>query len=164
MDSFGELRGLTRRAWLVSAAARLSVTAGLVTQIPRLAEAKATITVYKDPSCRCCTQWVEHLRAHGLSPVARDRNDMDALKDSLGIPTALRACHTAVAGVYVIEGHVPAPDITRLLSQRPKDVAGLAVPGMPMGSPGMEAGSRIDRFDVLSFTAAGITRVFARHG
>jgi hypothetical protein len=104
------------------------------------------------------------LQANGFTVDARDRTDMDTLKDSLGVPTALRSCHTAVAGRYVIEGHVPAADITRLLTKSPRDVAGLAVPGMPSGSPGMEVRGRpADRYDVMAYTAGGSTHVFAKH-
>ena len=121
------------------------------------------LTVYKDPSCGCCTKWVEHLRAAGLRPVVHDRSDMDALKDSLGVPAALRSCHTAVAGKYVIEGHVPASDLKRLLATAPRGILGIAVPDMPAGSPGMEMSGRRDRYDVMAFSANGKTTVFARH-
>jgi hypothetical protein len=144
------------------------VAGGAVTALlPSLASAGAAplaVTVYKDPSCGCCKKWVEHLSANGFAPVARDRTDMDALKDSLGVPSALRSCHTAVVGKFLIEGHVPAADIKRLVSTAPKGVLGLAVPGMPSGSPGMEMAGRSDRYDVVGFTAAGKTHVFATHG
>ncbi|NUP70427.1 MAG: DUF411 domain-containing protein [Gemmatimonadaceae bacterium] len=144
--------------------AALLKAGALVAGLPTLARAEASsITVYKDPSCGCCTKWVEHLRAAGLKPVVHDRNDMDALKDSLGVPSALRACHTAVAGKYVIEGHVPAADLTRLLATKPNGVLGLAVPDMPAGSPGMEMSGRRDAYDVVAFSANGKTSVFARH-
>ena len=144
--------------------AALLKAGALVAGLPTLARAEASsITVYKDPSCGCCTKWVEHLRAAGLKPVVHDRNDMDALKDSLGVPSALRACHMAVAGKYVIEGHVPAADLTRLLATKPKGVLGLAVPDMPAGSPGMEMSGRRDAYDVVAFSANGKTSVFARH-
>jgi hypothetical protein len=129
----------------------------------RAGEDAAALTVYKDPSCGCCTKWIEHLRASGLRPTVHDRTDMDALKDGLGVPAALRSCHTAVAGKYVVEGHVPAADIKRLVNTAPKGIIGIAVPGMPAGSPGMEMGGRIDRYDVLAFSANGATTTFARH-
>jgi hypothetical protein len=88
---------------------------------------------------------------------------MDALKDGLGVPATLRSCHTAVAGKYVVEGHVPAADIKRLIKTAPKGVIGIAVPGMPAGSPGMEMGGRSDRYDVIAFSATGATTTFARH-
>jgi hypothetical protein len=121
------------------------------------------ITVYKDPSCGCCTKWVSHLQANGFAPDVHDRSDMDTLKDSLGVPAALRSCHTAVAGKYVIEGHVPAADVKRLLATKPAGTLGLAAPGMPAGSPGMEMGPRHDRYDVIAFGAKGSTNVFAQH-
>ena len=145
----------------------LAVGGTVAALLPSMAAAEAApvaVTVYKDPSCGCCKKWVTHLSANGFSPVARDRTDMDALKDSLGIPPALRSCHTAVVGKFLIEGHVPAADVKRLISTAPKGVLGLAVPGMPSGSPGMEMGGRGDRYDVLAFTADGKTHVFATHG
>jgi hypothetical protein len=126
--------------------------------------AAETITVYKDPTCGCCKKWVAHLDANGFRTVAHDRNDMDAFKDSLGIPASLRSCHTAVIGKLLVEGHVPAADIRKALGAAPKGVIGLAVPGMPTGSPGMEMGTRTDRFDVLAFDAKGTVKVFATHG
>ncbi len=156
---------LTRRDWLARVVVGIAA-AGAMTALGPAAAAAAKpvkITVYKDPSCGCCTKWVKHLQANGLSPDVRDRSDMDALKDSLGVPAQLRSCHTAVAGRYVIEGHVPAADVKKFLSSAPAGVIGLAVPDMPVGSPGMEMGARRDKYDVMSFTAQGAVRVFARH-
>ena len=159
---------MTRRTWLASAAGTVIGGAVLMALRPERAGASVSvppsITVYKDPSCGCCTKWVAHLRANGYTPVVRDRTDMPALKDSLGVPGALRACHTAVVGKYVIEGHVPAEDVKRLLSTAPKGVHGLVVPDMPAGSPGMEMGGRSDRYDVLAFAADGTTHIFSMHG
>ena len=157
---------ITRRAMLGSLTNALASACILGALGPGVARAAAppTLTVYKDPSCGCCTKWVEHLRANGLAPAVKDRTDMDAFKDSLGIPGPLRSCHTAVAGKYVIEGHVPAADVKRFLSAPPKSVIGLAVPGMPVGSPGMEQRGRTDRYDVMAFTARGTTHVYAKHG
>ena len=156
---------ITRRSWLASVAA--SFAGGLALSAlpsPAMAARVATsLTVYKDPTCGCCTKWVAHLNANGLKPVVKDRSDMAALKDSLGVPKNLRSCHTAVAGKYVIEGHVPAADLKRLLASAPKDVIGIAVPEMPAGSPGMEMGARKDRYDVIAFGSGGRTRVFATH-
>ena len=119
------------------------------------------VTVYKSPTCGCCTKWVDHLRKHGFQVTAKDTEDMNAIKASLGVPRNLTSCHTAVVGKYVIEGHVPAEDITRLLAEKPK-VVGLAVPGMPAGSPGMETG-RVDRYDVIAFREGLKSSVFAAH-
>ena len=121
------------------------------------------ITVYKSSSCGCCAKWVDHLRANGFAPTVYDRDDMEGLKDELGVPPAVRSCHTAVAGKYLIEGHVPASDIRRLLVEQPK-VAGLAVPGMPSAAPGMAApGEKIKDFEVITFQSDGSTRTFARY-
>lgn len=121
----------------------------------------ADVTVYKSPTCGCCKVWVDHLRANGFNVTAKDMNNMNEIKAKLGVPPGLGSCHTATVNGYVIEGHVPAADIKRLLAEKSK-VAGLTAPGMPMGSPGME-GPRKDRYDVLAFDAKGGTRVYARH-
>ena len=122
---------------------------------------KPVITVYKSPTCSCCKSWIEHLEKHGYRVDAKDTPDMAAVKQTLGVPSGLTACHTAVVNGYLIEGHVPAPDIDRLLAQKPT-IAGLAVPGMPSGSPGME-GSVPQHYQVLSFDKTGKTGVFAKH-
>ena len=160
---------VARREWLATVA-RGVAGAGALTVIAALrAEAgepakPARLVVYKDPDCGCCKAWVTHLQTSGLTADVSDRRDMSALKDSLGVPQALRSCHTAVAGRYVIEGHVPAADIKRLLARAPRDIAGLAVPGMPTGSPGMEMPNRpAEPYSVIAYAADGSTRVFARH-
>ena len=122
---------------------------------------KPTITVYKDPNCGCCKNWIEHLRKHGFNVDAKDTPDMNTIKATLGVPGALTSCHTAVVEGYLIEGHVPASDIDRLLAAKPK-VKGLAVPGMPMGSPGMEGGAK-QHYQVVTFDKAGKTGVFASY-
>lgn len=159
---------MTRRAWLATFARTLGTGAALSALLPMASHADVTsaptkITVYKDPSCGCCTKWVEHLRSAGLHPDVHDRTDMDALKSSLGVPMALRSCHTAVAGRYVIEGHVPAADVKRLVAAAPKGIIGIAVPEMPAGAPGMEVPGRADRYDVIAFAADGTTKLFAHH-
>jgi hypothetical protein len=159
-------RMLTRRDWLMRAAGTIGAGLALAALLPRTSAASAkpaTVTVYKDPACGCCTKWVEHLRASGFAPDVHDRSDMDALKDSLGVPSELRSCHTAVAGRYVVEGHVPAADLKRLIASAPANVIGLAVAGMVAGSPGMEMGTRADRYDVIAFGPKSTTRVFAHH-
>jgi len=157
---------MTRRAWIARAATTTLGGAVLLALRPSVSAAAPkpiAITVYKDPSCGCCTKWVSHLQANGFAPEVHDRPDVEALKAGLGVPAALRSCHTAVVGKYVIEGHVPASDVKRLIAEKPAGTAGLAVPGMPAGSPGMEMGARHDRYDVVAFSAAGSTRVFAQH-
>lgn len=121
------------------------------------------VTVYKHPECRCCGKWIEHLQDHGFAVQARFELKQSERQTSLGVPTELRACHTAVVAGYVVEGHVPAEDVKRLLRERPK-ARGIAVPGMPIGSPGMEQGDRIDPYDVLLFDEKGTTTTFAHHG
>jgi hypothetical protein len=124
------------------------------------AMAAETVEVWKDPGCGCCTAWVDHLKAAGFGVRTHQVNDINAARARNGVPQALGACHTARVGGYAIEGHVPASEIKRLLLQRPR-AAGLAVPGMPLGSPGMEA-DRSHPYDVLLFTAEGRTSVY-RH-
>lgn len=119
------------------------------------------IVVYKSPSCGCCTKWVEYLRKQGFTVVARDTSGMSAVKAELGVPDAMASCHTAMVGGYVIEGHVPAADIERLLKEHPK-VVGLSVPGMVTGSPGMEGGTP-EHYKVLTFDAKGATKVFSSY-
>ena len=118
------------------------------------------VEVYKDPACGCCSKWIDHLRSHGFTARAIDTDKMDQIKTSRGVPRQARSCHTAIVGGYVVEGHVPAADIQRLLKERPA-ILGIAVPGMPIGSPGME-GSRNDPYDVVAFSADGTTAVFAK--
>lgn len=129
----------------------------------RSAQAEATeITVYKSPTCGCCNGWIDHLKAAGFSVAAHNRDDMAEIKHERGVPKALGSCHTAEVEGYVIEGHVPPGDIQRLLQTKPK-VAGLAVPGMPIGSPGME-GPNPETYEVLEFKENGESAVFATHG
>jgi hypothetical protein len=123
-----------------------------------------TISVLKDASCGCCAKWVEHLEQHGFTTKTTNVANIDEVKDKNGVPAQARSCHTGVVAGYVIEGHVPAADVQRLLKERPAGVVGLAVPGMPIGSPGMEVGSRVQPYSVLAFDKQGKTTVFARHG
>jgi len=119
------------------------------------------ITVYKSPTCGCCTKWVDHLKENGLAVESVDVGDLNRIKAMVGVTPELASCHTAIVDGFVIEGHVPAADIKRLLTERP-EVKGLTVPGMPHGSPGMETG-RQDSYRVLTFDADGNTQVFARY-
>lgn len=119
-----------------------------------------TLVVYKSPSCGCCRLWEDHMRGEGFAVVSRDVSDLQAVKDSLGVASDVSACHTGVVGGYVVEGHVPATEVRRLLRERP-DARGLAVPGMPIGSPGMEQGETRDPYDVLLLAADGPPTVFA---
>jgi len=128
------------------------------------AASQLMIEVYKDPACGCCSKWVDHLREQGFVVRATDTTDLAAFKVSHAVPRSLQSCHTALVDGYVIEGHVPAADVRRLLEERPA-IAGLAVPGMPIGSPGMEVeGMQAQPYDVMAFERDGGARVFARHG
>ncbi len=120
----------------------------------------AAIQVHKDPTCGCCDGWVEHLRRAGFRVTVAKGGDVFAVKDRLGVPEELASCHTATVGGYTIEGHVPAHAIRRLLAERPP-IAGLAVPGMPAGSPGMEGG-RPETYDVVAF-GPGFRSTFGRY-
>jgi len=120
--------------------------------------------VYASPSCGCCSLWVDHLEENGFDVETVHRDDMADVKRNFGVGDRLVSCHTGIVNGYVVEGHVPASDIRRLLAESPGDVRGLAVPGMPVGSPGMEVGDRVDPYDVLAFAADGSTRVFASYG
>ena len=124
---------------------------------------QTVVEVYKSPTCGCCSKWVDHLRSHGFVVRTTDTEAVDQLKTKHGVPRQARSCHTALVGAYVVEGHVPATDIHRLLKERPA-VAGIAVPGMPIGSPGMEVpGVKPQAFNVIAFARDGSTRVFASH-
>jgi hypothetical protein len=149
------MKNLSRRAMLSTLLAAVATPVGFAQQPQK-------IDVFKSPTCGCCEKWVAHLRTSGFAPTATNVDDMTVVKARHHIPSALESCHTATVGGYLIEGHVPAADIKRLLKERPA-IAGLAVPGMPTGSPGME-GSGASPYDVLAFDKQGKTRVFATHG
>ncbi|MEK6770723.1 MAG: DUF411 domain-containing protein [Pseudomonadota bacterium] len=121
----------------------------------------AEITVYKSPTCGCCKLWIDHLKSNGFTVKAHDTENVAAHKQRLGVLPELASCHTAVVNGYVIEGHVPAADIKRLLKEKPK-ILGLAVPGMPMGSPGME-GPVKEAYEVKTFDKKGRVTTYARH-
>jgi len=146
--------------WAWRGAAAVAVVAGLVLfQSQKPAVADADIVVYKSPTCGCCSKWVKHLEDSGFSVVAHNRNDMPQIKQALGVPQSAQSCHTAKIGGYVIEGHVPADVIARLLKEKP-DIRGLAVPGLPMGSPGMN-GEKTEPFEIRAFGRDGSHHVYA---
>jgi hypothetical protein len=120
------------------------------------------VVVYKDANCGCCSLWIEHLQKAGFPVRWVNSTEMAAIKTKHRVPATLGSCHTAVVDGFVVEGHVPADDVKRLLTSRPK-VLGIAVPGMPIGSPGMEQGSRKQSYAVMSFDATGKTAIFAEH-
>ncbi|AWM89075.1 DUF411 domain-containing protein [Microvirga sp. 17 mud 1-3] len=145
---------ISRRGLLVGLATLPSFAA--------MAETLPKMVVTKDPSCGCCGAWIDHVSKAGFSAEVIESSEVNRLKARLGVPQALASCHTAEVGGYVIEGHVPADAIKRLLAQKPQ-ARGLAVPGMPVGSPGMEvAGAENDTYDVILFGPAGQTS-FARY-
>lgn len=120
------------------------------------------LTVFRSPTCGCCGKWVEHMQAFGFQIKDNITEDMEAIAGQYGVPDQLRSCHTAIANSYVIEGHIPAVEVARLLQETP-DIAGIAVPGMPVGSPGMESGDYVEPYSVLTFDEAGETAVFSEH-
>ncbi len=125
-----------------------------------------TLHVYKTATCGCCGKWVEHMEAHGFDVAVHEMSQAELadVKAKKGIGSELQSCHTAEIGGYLVEGHVPADDLKRLLKQKPDGVKGIAVPGMPIGSPGMEMEDRpAEAYDVVTFDAAGETEVFASH-
>jgi len=126
-----------------------------------LAQSSLNISVNKTPYCGCCKQWMAHLQANGFKVIGKDVDDTAPVRASLGMPAKLGSCHTAVINGYVIEGHVPAEDIKRLLKEKPKAL-GLAVPGMPLGSPGMESANP-QPYETLLVMKDGSTKVWAKH-
>lgn len=126
------------------------------------AQAASKVQVYKNPSCGCCTAWVDHLKAAGFAVDVTEVDDTAAVRKRLGMPDRLAGCHTGIVEGYALEGHVPAADVKRLLASRPQAV-GLAVPGMPVGSPGMEYGDRKDRYQVILVDRKGRETVFATY-
>lgn len=137
---------------------------GLAAQQKAAPAAKPTVSVFKSPTCGCCSMWVEHLKSQGFEVQAQNVSDaqLNAVAAQGGVTDDLRSCHTAKVGGYTVEGHVPAADIHRMLKEKPA-IAGIAVPGMPMGSPGMEQGGRKDPFDTVAFTKDGKKTVFEKH-
>lgn len=120
------------------------------------------ITAFRSPTCGCCGVWIEHMKANGFQVEDNITEDLEGVKREHNVPDDLASCHTAIANGYVIEGHIPAADVKRLLAEKP-DVAGIAVPGMPIGSPGMESGNIKEPYTVFTFDEAGQTAVFAEH-
>lgn len=146
---------------------RRSLIAGGLTALlipSRAVAANPDVTVWKTPTCGCCGAWVAHMGAAGFFLTVNDveQDDLEEVKRRLAVPQNLRSCHTATVAGYVVEGHVPATDIELMISYSPK-IHGLAVPGMPLGSPGMEQGDEKDAFDTIAFDAMGAQQIFARH-
>jgi hypothetical protein len=154
-------RLMDRRQWL-RASFTGAATVAIARRLPALSAAPIAITVYKSPTCGCCKEWVTHVEKNGFKATVHDlpEADLQSTKKTLGIPDALRSCHTAVSGRYAFEGHVPADLVKKVIAEKAA-IIGLAVPGMPQGSPGMETG-RKDAYDVVAFEKNGKTRVYAR--
>jgi len=133
-------------------------------EIPEWQQTDKDMKVFKTPQCGCCTDWVVYLREQGMSVEAVDvtQQQLNQIKMEAGLSRELASCHTGFIDGYVIEGHVPHEDVLRLLEERP-EVAGLAVPGMPVGSPGMEMGDRLDPYHVLGFTRSGDAEIFSSY-
>lgn len=125
----------------------------------RALDVPVKMTVYKSPSCGCCKDWVTYMNAQGFTAEVKDMNDLSEIKRSLGVPAKLESCHTALVGAYVIEGHVPADLVKKILAEKPA-IAGLAAPGMPADAPGMGNGKT--PYDVISWDKSGKTSVFAK--
>ncbi len=128
---------------------------------PKVDVSLPVVTVYKSPTCGCCKKWVKHLQNSGFKVISKNRNSLDSIKEELGIPSDLKSCHTAKVGDYAVEDHVPASDIKQMLAEKP-EIGGLGVPGMPMGSSGIE-GSRKDNYKVFAFIKGKPTTVFSNH-
>ncbi len=123
-----------------------------------------SVTVYKTPTCGCCGLWADHMTEAGFEVETVEVSSTADARARLGVPDELASCHTAVVGDYVVEGHVPAEDVRRLLAEKPPEAVGIAVPGMPIGSPGMEVEGRpAQQYEVFMFTRDGRAAVFARH-
>jgi hypothetical protein len=131
--------------------------------VGKTAKVGTEIVMYKSPACECCTGWAEHLRQSGFTVIEKKQEDMDAIKSKYGVSENLTSCHTAVVNGYIVEGHVPAADVTRLLKERPK-ITGLTAPGMPRHSPGMQEPGKVpENYDVLAFDAEGKSHMFTRY-
>lgn len=155
--------------WLIGAAF-LIVVAGCADdtvaesiQATTAAQAPVILDVYKSPSCGCCAKWIDHIDAAGFQAATHHPSDLNLVKQKLGVAPQYQSCHTGVSKEgYIFEGHVPAEIMQKFLAEKPKDALGLAVPGMPVGSPGMEMGDRYDDYDVLLLKKDGSSSVYAR--
>jgi hypothetical protein len=139
-----------------------TITAASAPATRQTSSTAVEVIVFKSPTCGCCKEWVAHLRKHAFTVVSRDTSDVSSVKRTAQVPSNLHSCHTAFVNGYVVEGHVPAEDIQRMLKDKPR-IAGIAVAGMPAGSPGMEVGSRKDPYNVVAFKRDGSTSVYAKH-
>jgi hypothetical protein len=160
---------VTNVAWTMSlmiglvGSAIAQSNAASATPIQQQKAVSPLMVVHKSPSCGCCAAWIKHMELAGFRVEVVNEQKLDPIKRALGVPEHLGSCHSAKIDRYFIEGHVPAEDVKRLLAERP-NALGLAVPRMPIGSPGMEQGNRRDPYDVLLVYRSGKTEVFAHHG
>ncbi len=138
------------------------ISAIVVFVLSQNVNAEPEMTVYKSPTCGCCGKWITHMEENGFKIKAVDLLEMNIVKEKYGINRKLASCHTAVIDGYFVEGHVPAVDVQRLLSEKP-DVLGISVPGMPVGSPGMEMGERVDHYSVIAIGKDGVAEVFSQY-
>ena len=145
---------------LLGTAAAAALGTAVLAQGPAQAKAEE-VTVYKSATCGCCGKWIDHMKAAGFAIKVVDMDDITEIKQASGVPMKLRTCHTAVVGNYVIEGHVPADLVKKMLAEKPA-AAGIAVAGMPVGSPGMEVGTQKDPYEVVLFEKSGKTTVYAK--
>lgn len=149
----------TSNRWMIWGGSLVAVLGVLLLLLTQQSVA-ADIVVYKSPTCGCCGKWVEHMEKAGFSVDVENMRDVAPIKRELGVPGRMQSCHTAKVGDYFVEGHVPADLVKQLLADKP-DIKGLTVPGMPMGSPGME-GPRKDPYNVIAIEKDGRARVYAR--
>jgi len=154
---------MTRRAALLSLPIAFAgvATALVRAQTKTASQPKIPIRVYKDPSCGCCSKWVEHMNANGFVASVVD-GAMAPIKKQYNVPSLLESCHTTIVGGYVVEGHVPAGDVKKLLAAKPAGIIGLTIPGMPQSAPGMDV-TPFQPYDVLTFDKNGKTTVYAKH-
>lgn len=152
----------TRNRILYGASGLLLIAAGVLFGARSMQADGPVVRVVKSPTCGCCTEWVDHLEENGFRVEVEETRAVGAAKARLGVPGELSSCHTAQVGGYVVEGHVPAGEIRRLLEEQPEGVKGLAVPGMPAGSPGMEGPPPVP-YDVVAFDGSGGRSVWASY-
>jgi hypothetical protein len=152
---------ISRRRLLFALGAVTAIGGGVALFIDSTPTMAEEVVVYKDPSCECCGRWASHMRRNGFTVVVNSVEDMDPIKRKAGIPESMESCHTAYVGGYLVEGHVPASDIKRVLSER-LAIKGLAVPGMPSSAPGMDSPEG-ESYVVFAFDAKGATSVFASY-
>lgn len=163
------LNALRRFLWVVIATTILTACSKQTSTIdnssqsiePQNNETPLQLTVYKSPSCGCCGEWVDHMEKAGFSTTVNNIDNLNPIKNSHGIAPAIQSCHTAVSENYVFEGHIPATVVKQFLTEKPSGARGLTVPGMPLGSPGMEMGDRRDAYDVLMIKDNGTTELYA---